>query len=203
MKRQNVCSFFLPNKQKFFRQADSLALFNMPESCWFGMWIAVLGFCSLYNTCSCKVSLLRALYLLKKKCFNLEFYNWYFSLGAQVHGCCEYFSVWFYHSTSRQNTHNFIWIDAEHLIGIGIQLRFKWQLKNREYLVSWMPYSLAYAELLLLEFLCIFCIRGWMVWVWGFSLPLTFTLLPSCVLLGFVTVWKLLAIPVSLSSGNL
>lgn len=139
----------------------------------------------------------------KKKCFNLEFYNWYFSLGAQVHGCCEYFSVWSYHSTSRQNTHNFIWIDAEHLIGIGIQLRFKWQLKNREYLVSWMPYSLAYAELLLLEFLCIFCIRGGMVWVWGFSLPLTFTLLPSCVLLGFVTVWKLLAIPVSLSSGNL
>lgn len=103
----------------------------------------------------------------------------------------------------RQNTHNFIWIDAEHLIGIGIQLRFKWQLKNREYLVSWMPYSLACAELLLLEFLCIFCIRGWMFWVWGFSLPVTFTLLPSCVLLGFVTVWKLLAIPVSLSSGNL
>lgn len=51
-----------------------------------------------------------------------------------------------------------------------------------------MPYSLAYAELLLLEFLCIFGIRGWMFSVWELPLPLTFTLLPSCVLLGFVTV---------------
>lgn len=33
VKRQNVRSLFLSAKKKFFRQADSLALRNMPDSC--------------------------------------------------------------------------------------------------------------------------------------------------------------------------